>query len=209
MVCRIIASNIIEIRTCYNYKISNKMGFYMNYPTLETKRLILKMPSLDDAQAMQELLNDKRVSSKLASVSYPYHLDDAKNFIQKARDRFFGEDAKHEFGLFLKSSGQFIGMCGLAISTKNNHGTLGYWLGYEYWSKGYMTEAVKEIVRYAFEEINLHRVASHHFASNPNSGKVLEKVGLKREGIRKEHFKKVDTYLDICDYGMLRDEFLA
>ncbi len=70
-----------------------------------------------------------------------------------------------------------------------------------------MSEAVSEVVRYCFEELDTHRVASHHFHPNIASGKVMQKADLLYEGRRKQHYTKGDEFFDIIDYGVVRTEW--
>jgi RimJ/RimL family protein N-acetyltransferase len=177
------------------------------YPILETTRLILKVPTQDIAETMTKLQQDKDVSKNLSKVPYPYHLEDAQNFINMCLENFFKEDGSHNFGVFLKDSGEFIGMCGLDLSTKHNHATLGYWFGKKYWGHGYATEAALKLVAYGFEQLELYRIACGHFHTNPASGHVMKKVGLTHEGTRRGHFKKDGIYIDICDHGILKKEY--
>ncbi len=179
----------------------------MKYPILKSERLVLKVPTLSVSEAMTKLLQDEDVSKNLSRVPYPYHLENAQKFITQTQDIFSKENGESRFGIFLKEDDTFIGMCGLDISTDHNHGTLGYWLGKAYWGKGYATEATRRLLVYGFETLNLHRIACAHFHTNPASGNVIKKLGLKHEGIRRAHFKKGDKYLDIHDYGMLRSEY--
>jgi len=177
------------------------------YPILKTQRLILKLPTLEISKDLQILANDKEVTKNLSQLPCPYRLDDAKDFINRCDERFFKEDGEQNFGIFLKDSGELIGMCGLDISSKHDHATLGYWLGKEYWGNGYATEIAKRLVRYGFEELELHRIACGHFDRNPASGHVMKKAGFIHEGTRRGHFKKDDVYLDILDYGILKEEY--
>ncbi len=169
---------------------------------LKTDRLILKIPEFKDAISMRDIANDKDVSRYLTNVPYPYTLEDAQKFIKTCR-----QNRTFDFGIFLQNNNRFIGMVGLAISNIHNHATLGYWLGKKYWSKGYASEAALRLIEFGFDELDLHRIASHHFHKNPVSGFVMQKIGLKYEGTRKQHFKKDGEYFDIVDYGLLREDF--
>ncbi len=176
------------------------------FPILETKRLLLKMPSLELASDLTKLLQDRDISKNLSKVPYPYRLEDAQNFIKSSQENFFKENGEQEFGIFLKENGKIIGMSGLDISTRHNHATLGYWLGKAYWGEGYATEVAQRMVAYGFDELKVHRIACAHFHTNPASGKVMQKAGFSYEGRRRGHFKCGSEYLDILDYGILRDE---
>jgi [ribosomal protein S5]-alanine N-acetyltransferase len=72
-----------------------------------------------------------------------------------------------------------------------------------HWGRGYATEAAREAVRYAFADLDLHRVHAAHFRSNPASGRVMQKVGMSYEGTLREHHKKWGEYEDRVEYGLL------
>jgi len=86
-------------------------------------------------------------------------------------------------------------------------GEIAYWVGESYWGNGYATEAAKGILEFAFIEKNYHKVFARYFNSNSASGKVIEKIGMKKEGILKEHVVKENKYIDLVYYGVLKNEF--
>ncbi len=176
------------------------------FPTLLTKRLSLRMPDKKYIKEMATLANDEEVAKNLSSLPYPYKEEDAKKWIESALKKF-DDKMVMNFVITDKTSGCYMGNIDLIFSHQHNHATLGYWLGKPYWGRGYMSEAVKELIRYGFEVLKLHRIVSHHFHTNPASGRVMQKAGMKMEGIRRAHFKKGDFYLDIHDFGILREEF--
>ena len=62
-------------------------------------------------------------------------------------------------------------------------------------------------MKYGFYELSLHRIIATHIIRNPASGKVMEKIGMKKEGILREHVIKWDKYEDIVSYGILKKEW--
>jgi len=84
---------------------------------------------------------------------------------------------------------------------------LGFWIGKPYWNQGYCTEAARAVVKYGFEVLGLNRIFSRHFASNPASGRVLQKIGMRYEGTLREAYKKLDKYEDLVCYGLLIKEY--
>ena len=86
---------------------------------------------------------------------------------------------------------------------------MGYWIGKPYWNGGYCTEAAAAVLAYAFDALNLNRVYAHHFSSNPPSGRVMEKIGMKYEGECPQHFRKWDQFQDIRLYGILKSDYEA
>ena len=102
--------------------------------------------------------------------------------------------------------GSVIGGVRLTLE-RSGSGTLGYGLGTEHWGQGIATEAVREVVRYAFEELRLHRVQAWVFANNAASQRVLEKVGFSYEGVLREKVAWGDTRVDDKVFGLLRHEW--
>jgi [ribosomal protein S5]-alanine N-acetyltransferase len=94
---------------------------------------------------------------------------------------------KFQLAVVLKSEGQLIGNCGVRVNDPElREGNIGYELDPRYWGHGYATEAAREIVRFGFEELGLHRIWSWCVAENVGSARVLEKVGMRQEGYLRE-----------------------
>jgi RimJ/RimL family protein N-acetyltransferase len=102
-----------------------------------------------------------------------------------------------------------IGNVGLhRIDWKNRVATLGIVIGEkEYWGKGYGTEAVKTMLRYAFYELGLNRVELETYSFNPRAQRCYEKAGFRREGVRREALYRDGQFHDIITMGILRREF--
>ena len=98
-----------------------------------------------------------------------------------------------------------IGAIGLEVNKEDHNAELGYWLGREFWNQGYCTEAAKSVIEFGFETVGLRRIASEHMARNPASGKVMQKAGLTREGLRRKHVRKWGVFEDVVVYGILSD----
>jgi len=101
-----------------------------------------------------------------------------------------------------------IGAVGLTgFRTQHAHAELGYWVGKDYWGKGYCTEAVREIVRFGFEQLGLNRVFGRHMARNLASGRVMDKAGLKYEGRLRQHLFRWQKFEDLDFRGLLKSEW--
>jgi len=102
-----------------------------------------------------------------------------------------------------------IGNVGLHnMDWKNSHCTFGIALGEkQYWSQGYGTKAAKTILRYAFNELNLHRVELEVFAYNKRAIRCYEKAGFRHEGTRRQSRFHDGQYHDALRMGILREEF--
>lgn len=110
--------------------------------------------------------------------------------------------------IVLKETCNVIGVCAFyRVSWEHMNAELVYWLGKQYWGKGYMTEAVRRMLAFGFVELGFERIYAGCFTRNLASRHVLEKVGFKYEGIARHEFKKGDDFLDVFHFGLTRDEF--
>lgn len=171
-------------------------------PRLETARLILRAYSDADIPELLPLIGAREVAATTLRIAHPYREQDARAFLQLAE-----EPDKIWLAITLREEGRQIGGIGLRVEEKHKHAELGYWLGIPYWGKGYATEAATEIVRYGFQDLQLHRIFASHFGHNSASGRVLTKLGMRYEGRQREHLCKWDQFVDSELYGLLRQEW--
>lgn len=148
---------------------------------LETERLLLRPPEAGDIGAMVALANDFDVTKNTSRMPYPYTDSDAQSFIARAEvSRAQGTD--FTFAVTCKSDGTFLGGCGLHLR-EGGLFELGYWLGRPYWSCGYATETARKLASFAFRDLKAFKITAGYFHDNPASGRVLEKVGFKSDGV--------------------------
>ena len=117
---------------------------------------------------------------------------------------------QYDFAITLKENGKVIGGCGIYLNDGLYEGMLGWILLKDYWKQGYMTEAGKELVRFAFEDLKLHRVYATCDAENYGSYRVMENLGMRREGhiIKNRKFTGFkDEWHDELFYGILYEEW--
>ena len=173
---------------------------------LSTDRLVLNAFDVSEASKIATLAGDIRVVEMTASIPYPYEPPMAVSWIethQKGRD----EGANFVFAIRLKDSLELIGCINIAVNQKHQRGYLGYWIGFDFWGKGHATEAVKELIRFGFEEKKLNKIWAEHKTFNIGSGKVMEKAGMTHEGVMRNHYKQGDEFLDMSVKSILREEF--
>jgi [ribosomal protein S5]-alanine N-acetyltransferase len=173
-------------------------------PTFETPRLKLRPYTEADIPELLPLIGTREVAATTLRIAHPYTEQDAKAFLELAKD-----PDKLWLAITLRRDGRQIGGIGLRVEKQHHHAELGYWLGVPFWGHGYATEAAAEIVRYGFETLALHRIFASHFKQNPASGRILKKVGMKYEGCQREHLLKWDRFVDSELYGLLRREWEA
>ena len=176
-------------------------------PTLETARLRLRPYCDEDIAELLPLIGTREVAATTLRIAHPYTEQDARDFLLLAQ-----EPGKVWLAITLRGSEsqidrRQIGGIGLRIDSSHQHAELGYWLGVQYWGQGYATEAAREMLRYGFEDLGLHRIYASHFKQNPASGNILRKLGMQYEGCQREHLRKWDQFVDSELYGILRREW--
>ena len=82
-------------------------------------------------------------------------------------------------------------------------------MGKDWWGQGYATEAARAVLRYGFEELKLNRIYAHHMTKNPASGRVLAKIGMRREGLHRQAMRKWDVFEDVVVYAMLQQDWTS
>ncbi len=176
-------------------------------PHLATKRLVLRELCLDDAPAISTQAGDKRVAKYLIAVPTPYPVNLARRWID-ARLSWW----QHGRGLTLAITRKgvprdLIGTVSLRRFPRDRRAELGYWLGIDAWGHGYATEAADALVEHGFAQLRLSRIYAQVLEGNEASCRVLEKLGMMNEGIRRRHVRKGKKLCDVSLYGVLRHEW--
>ena len=172
-------------------------------PTLTTERLILRPFTMADAPAVQRLAGDRAVADTTERIPHPYEDGMAEAWIA-THPQQFREQKECTFAVVPKDGQQVIGAVGLTLAMAHSRGELGYWIGHEYWNRGYCTEAARAVVDYGFSVLGLHRIQARHLTRNPASGRVMAKLGMQHEGRLREHTRKWDVFEDVDVYGVLK-----
>ncbi|WNS76348.1 GNAT family N-acetyltransferase [Bacillus sp. DTU_2020_1000418_1_SI_GHA_SEK_038] len=173
---------------------------------LDGKRVILRSLTLDDAEKVEEYASDYEISKTTLNIPHPYPKGSARDFIRSVLEAQ-KEGRNFNFAIICKENRSFIGLIGLRPVTEHKRGEVGYWIGKPFWGNGYGTEAAKLIIKYGFEVLNLNRIYAAAFTSNPGSWRIMEKCGMKHEGIFRNHVCKDGKPLDLTYYGILKEEY--
>ncbi len=174
--------------------------------TIETERLILRKFRIDDARAMfDNWANDSRVTRFLTWEPHGT-VENTEALLEEWCNSY--QDAAY-YQWAIEYRGKIIGSIAVVtLSNEHQWAEIGYCLGYDYWGKGIMTEAVKAVIDYLFREVGFNRIEIDHAVKNPGSGKVAQKCGLTYEGTKRQEFKSNSGgFLDIAMYGILRKDW--
>ncbi|HEY9213696.1 MAG TPA: GNAT family N-acetyltransferase [Ancylobacter sp.] len=160
-------------------------------PVLETSRLLLRVPRIEDMAWIAELADNRKVAEMTSNIPHPYGMADAAAFVANLPG---GADAV-TFAVFLKNDGALrpgnasplgppipVGMCGF-VRREEAVPEIGYWLGEPYWDRGLATEAVRALIDHAFGDRKLEALVAAARVVNPASRRVLEKCGFQWTGV--------------------------
>lgn len=174
--------------------------------TIETERLILRGWQLEDLDDLYEYAKNPNVGPMAGwkpHSSKEVSLNVLKSFIEN-------DDM---WAIVFKENGKVIGQ--LRIYPDENRGKynakyISFALSADYWGKGYMTEAVKRVVKYAFEEMNIDLLSVFHYPHNIRSKRVIEKCGFQYEMTIKQASKRYDGQIfdNVC-YSILKSEYCS
>lgn len=159
---------------------------------------------LSDAKNLAVALSNKKVQDNLRDgLPYPYTEQDGKDFISD----MLSADENETFAFAITVDNIAIGSIGVFRQGNIHRQTaeLGYYVAEEYWGKGIMTEAVKQICEYIFSESDIIRIYAEPFTYNKASCKVLEKAGFQYEGTLRCNAVKNGKVIDMKMYSLLKE----
>jgi len=175
-------------------------------PTIVIERLILRPFTTADAPLVQRLAGSRDVADTTLNIPHPYPDSAAEKWIGTHQD-IYEKTGSVSWAVTMNDSGQLIGCISLVVERKNERAELGYWIAKPHWGQGYCTEAAKAVLDYGFRQEKLNRIYAFYLSRNPASGKVMQKVGMRKEGEMRQHIKKWDKFEDIVHYGILSSDY--
>lgn len=180
--------------------------YFDSMPQIETERLILRRIEKRDAEDMYEYSSDSHVPEYLLWRAHP-SLDYTKKYI-KSLKKYYKEHVFFDFAVIYKENGKMIGTCGFSAADEENHcAEIGYVLSRDYWGMGIACEAAREIIRMGFETLGFNRISAKYMIENVRSARVMEKLGMKNEGIQRQAMYVKGSYRDIGCYSILKSEY--
>jgi RimJ/RimL family protein N-acetyltransferase len=168
---------------------------------------ILREWQLSDKESLAEQANNINIWNNVRDTfPHPYTVADAEAFISANRKK-----GKPNPDFAIVVDGKAVGGVGIIPQpgVERHTAELGYWLGEDYWGKGIMSEAVKQMVAYAFDNFPLLKLYSHVFDFNTSSKKVLTKAGFELEAVLKKASIKNDRIVDCYYYSKFKEDVSA
>lgn len=159
---------------------------------------------LSDAAALAAAVSNEKILDNLRDgLPYPYTEQDGKDYISD----MLSAKEDETFAFAITADNKVIGSIGV-FRQENIHrrtAELGYYISEEYWGKGIMTEAVKQICEYVFSKSDIIRIYAEPFAYNIASCRVLEKAGFQYEGTLRNNAVKNGKVIDMKMYSLLKN----
>lgn len=173
---------------------------------LETERLTLRRFTVEDADSMfNNWASDNEVTKFL---TWPTHkcIEDSKSFINYCIDKY-SDLSFYNWAIELKDSHELIGNISIEhINEETNNMMLGWVIGKKYWGNGYVPEAGNRVIDIMFNKVGINCMVALHDVNNPNSGRVMQKLGMKYEGIIRQCNKNNQGIVDCARYSILKTE---
>jgi RimJ/RimL family protein N-acetyltransferase len=177
-------------------------------PTLTTDRLTLRPFVADDAFDVERLAGVREVADTTLNIPHPYPHGGAAEWIRLHGPAWI-DGTSATFAIVGKKTGALVGAISLIIKREHRRAELGYWIALDCWNRGYATEASRKLIDYGFEVLGLHRIEARHFLRNPASGRVMQKLGMKQEGLERDNVIKWDRFESLAVYSILEPEWRA
>lgn len=176
------------------------------FPVLETERTFLRPITYGDLDEMYHYCAVPAVSEYTTWDAHQSK-EDTKAFIDFVMSQYEA-DKLGPWGIEDKQTKKLIGSCNyLGCDSNSMRVELGYVLSNEYWGRGIMTEVVSRIIQFGFEDIGLERIQAKCMVNNIGSAKVMEKAGMKFEGILRNFMRLKNELQDLKMYAMTREDF--
>ena len=184
---------------------SNPYGMF-SMPEISTDRLILRRMTMKDAQDIFEYSRDPEVARHVLWTAQK-HISEAKEYVRYMTKRY-RDDLPSSWGIIDKESGRLVGTIGyMAFSEENASVEIGYSLARWLWNGGYMTEALSRVIEHTFDVMEINRIEAQHEITNPSSGRVMEKCGMRKEGVLRQRLYNKGAYVDVALYAIVKSDY--
>lgn len=174
---------------------------------LETDRLILRKFNINDAEGMYNNWASDENVTKYVSFNPHKDVEETKSILNEWVNDY--NNGSYNWVLELKTTHEIIGNISvIEISNKHHNCEIGYVIGSKYWGNGYASEGVKKVLDFLLLECEFHLVEAKHHASNPASGRVMEKARMKKEAVlRERRINKIkEGYDDLVIYSIIKED---
>lgn len=180
----------------------------------ETARLEMTLPVKSDAEVLYRLIGGPDRRSICATLVWdgPRDLSETEGWVEKVRASTFEEIGFHwvirdRVGSVTDEPGQPLGAIGTRPRDNPGRADVGYWLGRPYWGQGLMSEALMALLVLGFTSLEFYKMEADVFGHNQRGIRLVERAGMRREGLIRKAHRKYGELVDVAVYGILREEW--
>ncbi len=187
----------------------NRKKRFRQFPEIRTKRLVLRQPSMRDADWYYEYFSRPELVWGGGEPG-PRNMKAARSELREYLVDLYRKRLGFRWIITLKGDGKPIGTLGFYkwAPSANYQAEMGYDLAREHWGKGIMTEAMKAVIEFGFEEMELNRIEVFIMPRNKRSIKLVKRLGFKREGLlRQRYFDEFGNFADDILFSLLRSDW--
>jgi RimJ/RimL family protein N-acetyltransferase len=166
---------------------------------------VLRPWTLEDTDTFARLSDDPEIAANTGTFLHPQ----PPGWARSRLERYLSSSAEgigYAFAVCLRDSLEIVGECGIYTEPRHGRGELGYWCAAAHRGRGYTTEAARAVMDFGFQQLGLHRVQASHFPRNTASGRILERIGMRREGLLRGYYRKGDVFEDVIYYATLASD---
>ena len=174
--------------------------------TLDTDACRIRPLEASDIEPIQQLAGAAEIAEN-TFVPHPYPPEAASEFVKLCQERWTLDEA-YTFAIIDRAIEGFVGTIGIHLNATHNCADVGYWIGKPFWRRGLATAALRLIIQFGFDKLQLNRIEAGHFSENAASGRVMEKANMRYEGIRRQSALHRSSYKDVVYFAILREDYL-
>jgi RimJ/RimL family protein N-acetyltransferase len=172
--------------------------------TIQTKRLTLRAFAPEDTARLAALAGSRQISDTMISVPHPFTTAMAADAIHRYRTEHAAGTDVH-FAVEESCTSEIVGYVAIRhIDREHLEGELSFWIDADSSGRGFATEAARAAVDYAFDVLGLNRICAYHMVRNDASRRVLERVGMQREGYLRQRVRKGGVFEDVLLWAVVR-----
>jgi ribosomal-protein-alanine N-acetyltransferase len=185
----------------------NTAPLFDKSPVLETDRLILRKLEVSDAEDYFHVIADPE-TIKHTRWELFHTVEESALYLGYLEEKYLKREAIH-WGIIDKESNQLVGRAAfISFDSENERTEIGYVISRRFWNKGLISEAVRELIRYGFNDIGVNRIEARCNEDNLGSERVMQKAGMKFEGILREQLKMKGKYKNQKMYSIIKNDLV-
>ena len=171
---------------------------------LQTRRLILRRFTQDDAPAMYATWASDPVVTEFLTWTVHESVEASRQLLAQW-ERDYESDRVYSWALELRETGEVIGGVSVVrLDEAIDEAEVGWCIGTRWWGRGYMPEAAAAVRDFLFDAAGVNRLCAKHDVDNPKSGRVMAKIGMRFEGVRRQAGRNNRGLRDMACWAMLK-----